>query len=222
MTGLEKVTGRILAEAEAEARAIRARAEAECQEDAAQSQAQMEAACERLREAAEKECAATITRGKSSAVMAKRNVMLTTQSQLLNEAYRRAEKEIRNLPADQYVNLLVGMLKGALRRQLESEQESLRLYGEDIAPATYDILLNSRDRKNFGAALLEEVKSGLAAKVGLADASRVRLATTSVDISGGLILRCGEVEENCSLTMMFAEVRRATEAKVSAALFAQR
>ncbi len=219
MTGLEKVTGKIIADAEAEARATMARAEQECEAVKAEYDAKVEAERERLRETAERECAALITRAKSSAVMAKRNVILETRARLMDEVYDQAEKEIRNLPSDQYGKLLCGMLKGALRRQLETERDSLRLYGEDIAPATYDILLNSRDKKTYGDMLLTEVRASLAAKVGLADSDRVRLAGETAEITGGLILRCGEVESNCSLSMVFAEVRRKTEAKVSATLF---
>ena len=53
--------------------------------------------------------------------MARRDVLLETRSGLVEEAYRQAEKEIRDLPADKYAALLTGMLKAALRRQLEDE-----------------------------------------------------------------------------------------------------
>ena len=222
MTGLEKVTGKIIADAEADARATMARAEAECQAVREKYKKQADAEDARLREAAERECAALITRGKSSAAIAKRNVILETRSRLLDEAYQRAEKEIRNLPAEQYKQLLAGMLKGALRRQLEDEKENLRLYGEDVSPEAYEILLNSRDRKNFGQYLLDEVQNGLATKAGLSDFRRVRLASDTADISGGLILRCGDVESNCSLSMMFSEVRQRTKGKVADILFGKR
>ena len=47
------------------------------------------------------------------------------------------------------------------------------------------------------------------------------LADTA-EIDGGLILRCGPVETNCSLSMLLSENRRETEAKVSRILFAER
>ena len=99
-----------------------------------------------------------------------------------------------------------------LRRQLEDEQESMRLYGENITPAAYEILLNARDRKTYGQQLLDAVNAGSFAKIGLT-------RQDAADITGGLILRCGEVEINCSLRMMFDEVRRRTEGRVSGILF---
>lgn len=220
MTGLEKVTGKIIADAEADARAILAKAAGDCEVSRAAAAQRTDAELERIQETAERECEALVTRAKSSAVMAKRNVVLETRSDLVDEAYTRAENEVRNLPVDTYFELLSLMLKGALRRQLEGEQESMRLYGEDIAPEKYEIVLNGRDRRMHGDSLLNAARNTICPKVGLADPRRVVLSTDNADIGGGLILRCGDVEANCSLAMLFAQVRRTTEQKVADTLFA--
>jgi hypothetical protein len=47
----------------------------------------------------------------------------------------------------------------------------------------------------------------------------VRLAEDTAAIDGGLILRCGDISCNCSLTALFAQVRASLEGKVSALLF---
>lgn len=219
MTGLEKVTGKIIADAEADARATLAAAQADCEAADAAAAAKTEADCDGLRESAGREGESLIRRAKSAAEMARRDVLLETRSGLVEEAYRQAEKEIRDLPVDKYAALLTGMLKAALRRQLEDEQESMRLYGENIAPAAYEILLNARDRKTYGQQLLDAVNAGSFAKIGLTRQGAVKLPNETADITGGLILRCGEVEINCSLRMMFDEVRRRTEGRVSGILF---
>ena len=219
MTGLEKVTGKIIADAEADARATLAAAQADCEAADAAAAAKTEADCDGLRESAGREGESLIRLAKSAAEMARRDVLLETRSGLVEEAYRQAEKEIRDLPADKYAALLTGMLKAALRRQLEDEQESMRLYGENIAPAAYEILLNARDRKTYGQQLLDAVNAGSFAKIGLTRQDAVKLPNETADITGGLILRCGEVEINCSLRMMFDEVRRRTEGRVSGILF---
>lgn len=219
MTGLEKVTGKIIADAEADARATLAAAQADCEAADAAAAAKTEADCDGLRESAGREGESLIRRAKSAAEMARRDVLLETRSGLVEEAYRQAEKEIRDLPADKCAALLTGMLKAALRRQLEDEQESMRLYGENIAPAAYEILLNARDRKTYGQQLLDAVNAGSFAKIGLTRQDAVKLPNETADITGGLILRCGEVEINCSLRMMFDEVRRRTEGRVSGILF---
>lgn len=219
MTGLEKVTGKIIADAEADARALLAAAEADCAAARAASEQKTDEACEQLELRAGRECEELVRRAGSAAEMAKRNLISEVRSNLMEEVYRQAEREIRDLPTDRYAELLIKMLRGALRRQIEDEQEALRLYGETTTPEAYEILLNSRDSKTYGQRLLDEARDGGFAKVGLTDSDRLKLATETPDISGGLILRCGNTEINCSLSVMFADVRRATEGRVAGLLF---
>ena len=219
MTGLEKVTGKILADAEADARVILERADAECAEIAARFEAETEAEAERMREQNDRECQALIIRAKSSAAMAKRNAVLEARAALMDEAYAAAERQVRSMSGEQYLDLLQKMLRSALKRQLEGEEESLRLYGEDISPALYEILLNSRDRDTYGERLLTAFREGFGAKLPAAALQKLCLSPETARIDGGLILRCGPVETNCSLAMLMAENRRETEAKVSRILF---
>ena len=219
MTGLEKVTGKILADAEADTRAILERADAECAEITRRSEAEIEAEAERLREQNDRECQALIIRAKSSAAMAKRNVLLEARAALLDEAYAAAERQVRSMNGDQYLDLLQKMLRSAMKNQLEGEEESLRLYGENISPDCYEILLNSRDRDTYGERLLTAFREGLGSKLPTAVLQKICLASETPRIDGGLILRCGPVETNCTLSMLVAENRRETETKVSRILF---
>lgn len=221
MTGIEKVTGKILADARADAETILAKADEACAIAQAEYAARLKAEQDKLEEQANRECESIITRAKSSAAMAKRNVVLESRAALMNEAYATAEKELRELPVDEYVDLLLKMLRGALLRQLESERESMTLYGEDIAPEKYEVLLNRNDKDMFGARLMETLKRTQVGKISMDVLDRVVLSDRAAKIDGGLVLRCGDVEANCSISMMMAQVRRATEVKVSRTLFGE-
>ena len=219
MTGLEKVTGKIIADAEADARVILEKAEAECEAIKAKYAAETEAEVEKLTDECDRECQALVIRARSSAAMAKRNAVLVARAKLIDDAYAAAEKQIRNMNGEQYLDLLQKMLRSALKRQIEGEEESLRLYGEDIAPETYEVVLNSRDRDNYGEKLMTAFREGYGAKLPATALVKLRLAPDTAPIDGGLILRCGPVETNCSLSMLMAANRRETEAKVSRILF---
>ena len=219
MTGLEKVTGKIIADAEADAREILSKADDECVAIREKHGAALEAELERLTEAGDRECQALIVRARSSAAMAKRNAILEARAAILNEAYAAAEKQVRTMNNEQYLDLLQKMLRSALKRQLEGEEESMRLYGEDIAPASYEVVLSPRDRDGLGEKLLTAFQSGYGAKLPAAAVRKLVLARDTAPIDGGLILRCGLVETNCSLAMLMAENRRETEARVSRILF---
>jgi V/A-type H+-transporting ATPase subunit E len=219
MTGLEKVTGKIIADAEADARVILDRAEAECAAVKEKYAAATEAELEKMREENDRECQSLIIRARSSAAMAKRNALLEARAALLDEAYALAERQIKNMNSEQYLDLLQKMLRSALKNQLAGEEESMRLYGEDIAPAAYEVILNSRDRDTYGETLLPAFKTGYGARLPETAHAKLRLADETAPIDGGLVLRCGPVETNCSLAMLMAENRRETEAKVSRILF---
>ena len=219
MTGLEKVTGKIIADAEADARVILDRAEAECAAVKEKYAAATEAELEKLREENDRECQSLIIRARSSAAMAKRNALLEARAALLDEAYAMAERQIKNLNPEQYLDLLQKMLRSALKNQLAGEEESMRLYSEDISPAVYEVILNSRDRDTYGETLLPAFKTGYGARLPETAHAKLRMAAETAPIDGGLVLRCGPVETNCSLAMLMAENRRETEARVSRILF---
>ena len=221
MIGLEKVIGKILADAEADARETLAAAEADCAAITARYRAETEAELERLREASDKECQGIILRAKSSAGMAKRDAILEARAAILDEAYATAERKIRDMSGDAYLDLLSKMLRTALRDRLEAERDSMQLYGEDISPAAYEVLLSDRDRGTYGTRLLRSFKTGLGAKFPTEALDKLALAPDGdgSHIDGGLILRCGAVETNCTLSMLLAQNRRETEARVNQILF---
>ena len=221
MIGLEKVTGKILADAEADARAVLTAADEDCAAITARYKAETEAERGRLREASDRECQAIILRAKSSAGMAKRDAILEARAAILDEAYATAEKEIREMSGDAYLNLLSKMLRTALRDRLEAERDSLQLYGENISPDVYEVLLSDRDRGTYGANLLQTFSTGLGSKFPAEALKKLTLAPAGAGshIDGGLILRCGAVETNCTLSMLLAQNRRETEARVNQILF---
>ena len=219
MTGLEKVIGKIIADAEADAGEILDKARAECEEIKAKYAAETDAEIEKLTDECDRECQALIIRARSSAAMAKRNAILEARAKLIDDAYAAAEKQIKSMNGDQYLELLCKMLRSSLKNQLEGEAESLRLYGEDISPAAYEVVLNSRDRETYGEKLLAAYRAGYGSKLSPAVLAKLRLAPDAAPIDGGIILRCGPVETNCSLSMLLAANRRETETKVSRILF---
>lgn len=222
MTGLDKITAKIVSDAEARADEILRAADAECEAIRARYAAEAEADRRRIDEQAEREFAAIIDRARSSAAAACKDVEVKIKSDIVEEAYQTAFRDMRNLPDGEYLDMLISMLKGAVKRQLELERQNLEEYGEEPSADTYEVLLNWRDREKHGKALISGLKNSVVGKMKLADIDRIRLSHDTADISGGLILRAGEIETNCSFEMLFSQVRRNTEQKVSCALFSEK
>ena len=98
MTGLEKITSRILADANAQAQAILDEAAEKSRVMRAQNLADAQVAQDRLIADAEREGEALVVRAKSSAAMTRRNVELSAKSEMIDRAFARAPKSFSRLP----------------------------------------------------------------------------------------------------------------------------
>ena len=215
MTGLNKITDRILADAQAEADCSRRRAE-------------YEAEAERIRDTltadAERDAKDLIARAKSSAATQKRNVLLQCKSDLMDSVFSTTYENLLAMETEPYTTLQVGLLTACLWEQIRTENASRALYGEEDEPAVdcYEVLMNARDRERCGTAVVEGACKRLAGKVSEEKLALVTLSDSCVAIDGGFVLRCGSMEINCSLSLLFAQLREEMETEVGVALFSPR
>ena len=221
MNGLEKITDKILAEAGAESQKILAEAEEECARIRATYAEKAQAIRLRVADEAEREGIDLVSRSKNGAATQKRNALLRVRGELVDETFDMTLTALRSQSGEKYTEMLTGLLCAAFLEQMEAEITGRTLYGEEdaIAPERYEVLFNSSDRDRYGAAVLAGARLRLAAKVDAEKLEMLTLSDQTVNIDGGLILRCGEVESNCSLSLLFADLRRELEAEVSRALF---
>lgn len=220
MTGLEKITSRILADAKAQAQEILDEAAEKSFSVRAQNLTNAQAAQDRLIAEAEKEGEALVIRAKSSAAMTRRNVELAAKSAMIERAFSRAMQEIYEMDRAEYAELLLSLLCKTLNAQRESERDSMRLYGEDIAPEYYELMLNARDGGDVAQSVMNGVRAAaVSGKIPADMAIKVRLCPTPVEIDGGLVLRCGDIETNCSFAMMLATVRPVLEPRIQQILY---
>ncbi len=220
VTGLEKITEKILAQARAEADAILAEANAEAERIRADYASRAAALREQITEESEREGIELISRAKSASANRKRDLLLQTQSRLIDDVFQGTLEGIKTQGLEAYTDLLVGLLTAALSEQAKAERESRQLYGEEDMPVfdQYEVLLNARDRERCGAALIERVKK-TGGKLPAEMLQKLKLADSTASIDGGLILRCGSIEANCSLSLLFAQLREELEPEVCRVLF---
>ncbi len=224
VNGLNKITERILTEAQAEADRILAQAEAECEAIRADYAARADEIRERLSVAAEQKGADMISRAKSAAAMEKRNILLQQRSDLIEGVFTGAKEWVLGLSQDKYIDLLAGLAAAALYEMVNTELENKELYGdeEESLPAESELIFNKKDRESCGTAVLQGVKKKLAGKIPQERLDGLTLSARMLPIEGGVILRCAEMELNCSFELLFAQLGRDLEAEVNAALFEER
>lgn len=220
MTGLEKITSRIIEDARAEAQEILDEATEKSLEVRAKNLAEVQATCDRMVADAEREGESLVIRAKSSAAMSRRNIELAAKSEMIERAFDRAMQEIYDMDRERYAALLLSLLCKTLNAQRESERDSMRLYGEDVAPAYYELMLNARDGADVAPMLMLGIRNAAAAgKIPADMATKLRLVKEPVSIDGGLVLRCGDIEINCAFSMILAAIRPELESRVQQILY---
>lgn len=221
MTGLDKITKKILAEAEKEAGKILD----EAKESGRAIEAEYREKADRIRkdgaEETDKKCRELLARASAAAENNRRNLLLETEGKLVDEAFASAEATVRAYSEEKMLDFLTGLLAYVMTEQASAEADSIALYGEEgaLLPDSYELILNAKDRVRYGQAMIAGVGNKLIGKVPGEKLAKLRLSDNTVGISGGFILRYGDIESNCSFDLLFAELRQKYEIKVSHALF---
>lgn len=220
MTGLDKIIDHILGDAKEQAREILAGAQSDCRKMAEDFAARADKIRAEIAEGAQQKGEALVSRAKSAAAMQRRNLLLKTKNALIDEAFEAARAEVLDTDFGKYRELLTALLTQALVEEAKNAERSLALGDEITEFDTYEVLMNREDRAAYGTAVVEGAKRAALRHIGEARAAKVRLSDRTADIDGGLILRYGNIEANCSLSMLLGEMRRLLESKVAAILFA--
>ncbi len=195
MKGTEKIIAHIQADAKAQVDAILAQAELQCAEIKTGFDKQA-AACysDRIR-AGVKACQDEVDSRVRIDQMEARKGTLAVKQEMVSLAFDKALEALCGLPAEQYVAFLAGL---AAKASVTGDEE---------------ILLNARDR----AAVGDKVVAAANAKLG---GGKLRLADQTGDFAGGLILRRGNVEANCTAELLVDLARGDLSAEIAGILFA--
>ena len=224
MDGIEKITARIRADADAELAQLREQTEAQILEIQTQSKTQADqertAILARGRRAAEE-------RLKSAAHLERRKLELAAKQEVLSEAFEQALEKLCALPEEEYIQLLTGMVLQAVstgREQLVFSPRDRSRIGKqvvvaanealvkEVAPELPDSLADSR----VGALLGKVVNSAAAQITGT---GLLSLSEETRPIRGGFILVDGPVEVNCSFETLFRLQREKLEKQAAEILF---
>ena len=194
MKGTEKLIAHIKADADAQVNAILAQAEQQCAGIRGDFDKQAAALyAERLR-AGVKETQDKVDGEARTARMEGRKELLAAKQELVSRSFRKAQEQIVSLPEEQYVAFLA---KLAAQASVTGEEK---------------IVLNARDRKTIGEKLVKAANARL--KNG-----RLTLAEETGDFAGGLILRRGSIEANCTVELLVELSRSELSAQVAEILF---
>lgn len=195
MNGMEKITARMKEDAACSLSELNAQTEQELrrirEESAARAEKERETAGERAHLAAQER----YERLCSAAEMETRKLTLSAKQKVLAETYDRALEILCSMPREEYLSLLVRLLKAAGGKGDEK------------------IALSAKDRDEIGETLVERANKELNA--------HYTLAGEAADIRAGLVLISEECDVNCSFETLLALSREKTERGAAKLLFAE-
>ncbi len=205
MNGIEKITGQIDADVQKEIDAALDQARAQAQEIEARYESQAQTQAEAIRRKGEQDAALRQERLVDVAKLEARKTILAAKQDMVGQAFDLALKKLLELPDQEYIALLAKLAVAASRTGHEQ------------------VIFSQKDRSRYGKQAVTMANDMLAKKAGpRADesAGRLTLAEESRPMAGGLILRDGRVETNCSFEVLIHLQRDALSAEVARALFA--
>ena len=192
MKGTEKIIAHIEADAQAQADAVLGEARQRC--EAIKARFDEKAArlySDRIREGV-KACQDQEDSALRISRMEARKSVLSVKQEMVEKSFDLAVQQIVALPDEKYTAFLANLVKKA-------------------GPAgDEEIILNAADRARVGEALLKAVN---------ADGAKMKLSDETRDIKGGLILRRGSIETNCSVELLEELCRGELSAKLADVLF---
>lgn len=193
MNGLDKIIARMESDVRAECDALAANAAENAAAIRRDYQAQADAAARDSAQRAQTQAAEHLEHLNGSSQLACRQRVLAAKQQLIDEAFARTAQALAALPQADYIDLLA-----ALAAENGSGDEEL--------------LLSARDREAVGAAVVDAAN---ARKPG----ASFHLSGETRDTGGGLVLRRGRVELNCSFTEKLRQLRQEESSTVARLLF---
>ncbi len=212
MNGLEKIIERILSDARAKANEYTNA----CEE---KIKAMKQGALDEIlnmeifyMSQSEKQSAELFSRAQSSWLLEANDIILSQKNALVDEAFEVAKTKILSLGDKEYVDLISGVLAYALREREAVRKRNIEngVENDDIIP---EVIFNEKDNKKRAKQILQATKKSISEDTPLV------LSKQTAEIEGGFILKCGEMEINCSLATILSEVRKVCEARVIKTLF---
>ena len=198
MKGTEKIIAHIRADGDAEAKKIIDAASKQAEEKRAESFKAALSEYEKLMQAGNAECEDILSGSRRIAELEAKKSVLSVKQEMISAAFDAAREEIVNMPRDKYTQFLA------------------RMAAEAAVSGMEEIVLNARDKAEVGKAVCKAANELLSAK---GTPGKLTVSEETADISGGVIVRFGGIETNCSIDALIRQRRSGLSTEVAAALF---
>ena len=196
MTGLEKITSEIKADADKSVAAIIDKANAEASDILAGAEKEAAEAVAKINHDVSVRLSASKSTAESAAALRKRRLILEEKQKLIGEVIEEAKNLIYALPDDVYF------------------EKILKLAEKNVNPAEGTIIFNAKDLSRLPADF--ETKLNM---VAVAKGGKLTVSKEARPIDGGFVLLYEGIDQNCSITSLFETNIESVQDKIQKLLF---
>lgn len=194
MKGIEKITARIAADAEAANSAVREESAKRIAEIRAEYEKKAQEQSAAILRAGEREAQQLASRVERTAQLEAKRNLLAVKQEMVSKAFELAKSKFAQMPQAEYVAYLSRQIVGACSGDAQ-------------------LVLNASDKETYGAQLEALVNVLLKGK------GSITVAEETADIIGGFILKQGNVEVNGTIDILLELIRGELAAQVAQVLF---
>lgn len=196
MTGLEKITSEIKADADKSVAAIIDKANAEAKSILAGAEKEAAEAVAKINHDVSVRLSASKSTAESAAALRKRRLILEEKQKLIGEVIEEAKNLIYALPDDVYF------------------EKILKLAEKNVNPAEGTIIFNAKDLSRLPADFETKLNAVAVAKGG-----KLTVSIETRPIDGGFVLLYEGIDQNCSITSLFETHIESVQDKIQKLLF---
>lgn len=196
MTGLEKITSEIKADADKSVAAIIDKANAEAKSILAGAEKEAAEAVAKINHDVSVRLSASKSTAESAAALRKRRLILEEKQKLIGEVIEEAKNIIYALPDNVYF------------------EKILKLAEKNVSPAEGTIIFNAKDLSRLPADF--ETKLNV---VAVAKGGKLTVSKETRPIDGGFVLLYEGIDQNCSITSLFETHIESVQDKIQKLLF---
>lgn len=198
MNGIEKITSRIEGDARKEAEAIAAEAAAQCEDIRKEYDQKAQDTYWTIVRAGVKECEARVQRLASTAAMESKKSILSLKQEMVASAFERAEQMLCELPEGEYVTLLAQLAAKSADTGLE------------------ELVFNAKDQSHVGPKVVKSANALLSSQ---GKYGKLTVSEETKDMKGGVVVKQGDIETNCSIEAMAELYRNELSTQVANVMF---
>ena len=220
MQNLDKIIDQIMNDAHIRSEKILLDAEKTCGEIKAEAEERAKTILAGSKNRAKRDALATAERAYSTAEMKSRELVLATRVGLINKAFHEAYRHLLELNDEEYCAFVAHLLADAATERIEAVKRLREEYGDsEEYSADFEILFREEDLSERAPVIIKTANAFMRKKSAALGKTPFTVSEERARIDGGVILRYGDIETNCSVEAVIKDARERLEGRVAEILF---